>query len=266
MSVDLPLRLLRVPSPSDDKYSRGVVGFVTGSETYPGAALLGVTGAMRTGIGLIRYLGPKSVERLILETRPEVVCGSGRADAWVLGSGVDPNDPVRVSELGAAFSFDGLKVLDALAIQVAEYSVLSPETAILTPHAGELARLLDRFGKHFDLDYEAVQAAAAITNQLVILKGNTTLIAEPSGSVIAIGPNPTALATAGTGDVLAGILGALLATNVGDPNLDLVDVAVLGVSIHAEAADRAARSGPVAALDVAEAVRVVVHDWQLVGE
>lgn len=266
MSVDLALHLLRVPSPSDDKYTRGVVGFVTGSEAYPGAALLGVTGAMRTGIGLIRYLGPELVERLILETRPEVVCGAGRADAWVLGSGIDSADDARVSELTTAIDLDGFKVLDALAIQVANYSQMPAMTAILTPHAGELARLLDRFGKHFDLDYEAVQAAAAITGQLVILKGNTTLISDPSGSVVAIGPNPTALATAGTGDVLAGILGALLATNADDPNLDLVDVAVLGVSIHAEAASRASRQGAVAALDVAESVRGVVRDWQLVEE
>lgn len=260
MDAALNLDLLREPSALDDKYSRGVVGFVTGSTAYPGAALLGVTAAIRTGIGMIRFLGPREVQNLVLEVRPEVVIQDGRADAWVLGSGIARDDVPRGLDL-AAHADAQLKVIDAGAIDLLDFSVLEPMTAILTPHAGELARLLDRFGRHLDLDYEAALAAAALTQQVVVLKGNTSLVASPNGEVVAVGPNPASLATAGTGDVLAGILGALLAANAQNEDLDLAEVAVLGVSLHAEAAKIAEQAGPVAALDVAEAVRGVVKSW-----
>lgn len=252
--------LLHEPQTDDDKYSRGVVGFVTGSERFPGAAVLGVTAAMRTGVGMVRHVAPASVTNLLLEVRPEVVAGFGRAQAWVLGSGVPVDDEVQVANILEAAAQACPLVIDAGALELVDYSTLDPQTCILTPHAGELARLLDRYGKHLELDYEAVVAAAAITNQVVMLKGNTTLIADPLGDVRAVGPNSTALASAGTGDVLAGILGALLAANAtSEPNL--LDVAELAVNIHSEAATRAAEAGPVVALDVAEQVRAVVRDW-----
>ncbi|MEY3663570.1 MAG: hypothetical protein RI919_1086 [Actinomycetota bacterium] len=252
--------LLHQPQSGDDKYSRGVVGFVTGSERFPGAAILGVTAAMRTGVGMVRHVAATTVTKLLLEVRPEVVAGFGRAQAWVLGSGVPVDDELQVANILEAASQNCPLVIDAGALEVVDYSSLAPQTCILTPHAGELARLLDRFGKHFDLDYEAVVAAAAITNQVVMLKGNTTLIADPHGEVRAVGPNSPALATAGTGDVLAGILGSLLATNA-DGETDLLDIAELAVHIHSEAAMRAAEAGPVVALDVAEQVRTVIRDW-----
>lgn len=252
--------LLHEPQTDDDKYSRGVVGFVTGSERFPGAAVLGVTAAMRTGVGMVRHVAPASVTNLLLEVRPEAVAGFGRAQAWVLGSGVPVDDEVQVANILEAAAQACPLVIDAGALELVDYSTLDPQTCILTPHAGELARLLDRYGKHLELDYEAVVAAAAITNQVVMLKGNTTLIADPLGDVRAVGPNSTALASAGTGDVLAGILGALLAANAtSEPNL--LDVAELAVNIHSEAATRAAEAGPVVALDVAEQVRAVVRDW-----
>lgn len=252
--------LLHEPQVADDKYSRGVLGFVTGSERYPGAAVLGVTAAMRTGVGMVRHVAPQSVTKMLLEVRPEVVAGFGRTQAWVLGSGVPIDDEKQAANILEAASQDCALVIDAGAIELVDYSTLAPQACILTPHAGELARLLDRFGKHFELDYEAVVAAAAITNQVVVLKGNTSLIAHPLGEVRAVGPNSTALATAGTGDVLAGIMGALLASNTqGERNL--IDVAELAILIHSEAAARAAEAGPVVALDVAEQVRSVVRDW-----
>lgn len=254
--------LLRQPQADDDKYSRGVLGFVTGSERYPGAAILGVTAAMRTGVGMVRHVAPESVTKLVLEVRPESVTGFGRVDAWVLGSGVPFDDELQVANIRVAASQDCPLVIDAGALELVDYSILAAHSCILTPHAGELARLLDRYGKHFDLDYEAVVAAAAITNQVVLLKGNTTLIADPHGEVRAVGPNSTSLATAGTGDVLAGILGALMAANSMEEG-NYFDVAELAVLIHSEAATRAANAGPVVALDVAEQVRSVVRDWML---
>ena len=252
--------LLRVPDAADNKYTRGVVGFVTGSDAFPGAALLGVQAAARSSIGMIRYVGPADVERLVIEARPEVVLGFGKADAWVLGSGVDPAGGEQVANMHTAISTEAKYIIDAGALFSTAFEELAALTAILTPHAGELARLLDGFGRHYELDYEAVQAAAAITRQVVILKGNTSLIAHPNGEVIAVGPNSSALATAGTGDVLSGILGALLAAN---PSADLVEIAELGVTLHSEAATRAALAGPVVAMDVVESLRSVVLEWSV---
>lgn len=250
--------LLRAPEAADNKYTRGVVGFVTGSDAFPGAAILGVQAASRASIGMIRYVGPEKVQRLVIEARPEVVLGFGKVDAWVLGSGVDPADETQVANIESAISTGAPCVIDAGAMFNIKLEDLPAETAILTPHAGELARLLDGFGRHYELDYEAVQAAAAITRQVVILKGNTSLIAHPGGEVLAVGPNSPALATAGTGDVLAGLLGALLAAN---PSADLWEIAELGVRMHSEAASRAAVLGSVVAMDVVESLRSVVLDW-----
>src|SRR5687767_15824194 len=81
---------ISVPGPGDDKYSRGVLGVVTGSARYPGAAVLGVEAALHTGVGMVRYLGPGRPTRLVLARRPEAVTTDGRVQAWVLGSGQDP--------------------------------------------------------------------------------------------------------------------------------------------------------------------------------
>jgi NAD(P)H-hydrate repair Nnr-like enzyme with NAD(P)H-hydrate dehydratase domain len=176
----------------------------------------------------------------------------------VLGSGVDPSDVFQVANIETAISTGARCIIDAGAMFSIKLEDLSSETAILTPHAGELARLLDGFGRHYELDYEAVQAAASITRQVVILKGNTSLIAHPSGEVLPVGPNSPALATAGTGDVLAGLLGALLAAN---PTGDLVEISELGVRMHSEAGSRAAALGSVVAMDVVASLRSVVLDW-----
>ena len=262
----LPNRLqkyLRKPESGDDKYSRGVVGFITGSESYPGAALLGVTAAIRTGIGMVRYSGPESVERLILEARPEVVCEPGRVSAWVLGSGVPIEDANR---LEAAFADSLPKVMDAGALEICNYETLQG-SAILTPHAGEAAALISRFDSPIDragveAEPEVVaRQLAMLTGQTVCLKGSITVIANADYETVSVGPNPADLATAGTGDVLAGIMGALLAANHDD--FDSLDIAQTAVLIHAEAAKRMSETGPIAALDLAEQVRLVVADWRV---
>ena len=261
----LPNRLqkyLRKPETHDDKYSRGVVGFITGSQNYPGAALLGVTAAIRTGIGMVRYLGPESVEKLILEARPEVVCEPGRVSAWVLGSGVPAQDAERLND---AFADENPKIIDAGALEVCDFATLKG-VAILTPHAGEAAALvsridapIDRAGVEAEPEIVARQIAL-LTGQTVCLKGNITVIANPNFETVSVGPNPADLATAGTGDVLAGIMGALLAANHDD--FDPLDIAQTAVLIHAEAARRLAVKGPIAALDLADEVRHVVADWR----
>ncbi|MEY4275870.1 MAG: hypothetical protein RIS26_333 [Actinomycetota bacterium] len=259
----LPNRLqkyLKTPLESDDKYSRGVAGFITGSSAYPGAAILGVTAAIRTGIGMVRYQGPDDVQKLVLEARPEVVVQPGRVNAWVIGSGVSPIESERFL---SAFADDNPKIIDAGALDVFEELGGS---AILTPHAGEAAALVSRLDvpidrKTVDGDPETVALRLAVlTGQTVCLKGNITIIANPHGEVVSVGPNPADLATAGTGDVLAGIMGALLAAHVDD--FDALDIAQTAVLIHAEAARRLATEGPIAALELADAVRHVVADWR----
>lgn len=261
----LPNRLqkyLRSPKTSDDKYSRGVVGFVTGSEAYPGAALLGVTAAIRTGIGMVRYSGPESVQRLVLEFRPEVVCEPGRVSAWVLGSGLTNQDVDRINPL---FVSPEPKIIDAGALEICDFETLEGR-AILTPHAGEAASLISRLDSPIDragveAEPEVVaRQLAMLTGQTVCLKGNITIIANPDFETVSVGPNPADLATAGTGDVLAGIMGAILAAHHED--FEALDVAQTAVLIHAEAARRLAEQGPIAALDLANEVRLVVSEWR----
>src|SRR3954449_8177614 len=91
-------REYRVPEPGDDKYSRGVLGVLTGSAQYPGAAVLGVEGAARAGAGMIRYLGDEGAARYVLQRRPEAVTAPGRVQAWLVGSGMDAAH--RTEEVG----------------------------------------------------------------------------------------------------------------------------------------------------------------------
>jgi NAD(P)H-hydrate repair Nnr-like enzyme with NAD(P)H-hydrate dehydratase domain len=78
-------RFIAAPDRDDDKYSRGVLGVITGSVHYPGASVLGVEAALRTGLGMVRYLGPERAQELVLQRRPEVVTAEGRVQAWLIG-------------------------------------------------------------------------------------------------------------------------------------------------------------------------------------
>jgi len=261
-------RWIAVPGEDDDKYSRGVVGFVTGSAKYPGAAVLGVEAAARTGVGMIRYLGAGRPTRLVLQRRPEAVTADGRVQAWVLGSGQDPEN---LDELTAALLDEALGqrvplVLDGGALG-RRADARGP--VLLTPHAGELSRLID-------LDVDAIRAdpdaaalrAARELDATVLLKGHTTRIAEPTAAAsdsvpLRVRSAPAWLATAGAGDALAGILGALLATHHeeldDDPGL-LAPLAATGAVLHGLAAERASAGGPLTILDLAAALPSVVAE------
>jgi ADP-dependent NAD(P)H-hydrate dehydratase / NAD(P)H-hydrate epimerase len=261
--------VLRSPTAEDDKYSRGVLGFVTGSTEYPGAAILGVTVAMRTGIGMVRYLGPELVGHLLLEVRPEAVLQPGRVQAWVLGSGVaggkQDEQTLRIAEILASECY---AVIDAGALEIADFG-RTKVRAVLTPHAGELERLLTKLGESWSRSQieadpiAAARLAAKLTGQVVLLKGNITTIADPDGGHRQTPPANPALATAGSGDVLAGVLGALIAGNYDDLAagvISLAQIALAGALLHARAGAAAAIDGPVVAMDVAEAVRGVVGE------
>ena len=265
---NLHSQLLRRPNAEDDKYSRGVVGFVTGSEKFPGAAILGVSAAMRAGIGMVRYLGPDSVTQLLLEVRPEVVIQPGRAQAWVVGSGVpEEKGSEQALRIGRIAGQPGLLVVDAGALALLDYSS-ALATCVLTPHAGEMAALLTRLGQSWSREQvelkpqEACELAAKLTGQIVLLKGSQSVVSDGVQS-ITTQPAPADLATAGTGDVLAGIIGALLAANaeqIISEKIDLIEVCLFAIQLHSRAAEIASQDGPVAALDVAEAVRLAVSE------
>lgn len=271
MSTEIPewgaadaARFIRVPSREDNKYSHGVLGVVTGSEKYPGAAVLGVEAAHRTGIGMVRFLGEKTPAELVLARRPETVTVSGAVDAWLVGSGMEstPDLYPDLPDLARAVRATQPVVVDAGGLGFLGH-VTAP--AIITPHEGELERLVPR--ESVDREEWAAKAADSL-GVVVVLKGHETLVAtpqEPSGDrFLAKVTSPTTwLATAGTGDVLAGIIGAVLATNSVKrvPSMqELGQIAATGVYVHGKAAELAGEDGPFPALDVAEAsARTVVE-------
>ena len=259
---------IAVPRDDDDKYSRGVVGFVTGSAKYPGAAVLGVEAAARTGVGMIRYLGAGRPTRLVLQRRPEAVTADGRVQAWVLGSGQDPEnlDELTTAMLDEALGQSVPMVLDGGALG-RRSDARGP--VLLTPHAGELSKLiaLDVDAIRADPDAAALRAAREL-DATVLLKGHTTRIAVPAAASggtepLRVRSAPSWLATAGAGDALAGILGALLATHheelAADPSL-LAPLAATGAVLHGLAAERASSGGPLTILDLAAALPGVVAD------
>jgi hydroxyethylthiazole kinase-like uncharacterized protein yjeF len=246
-------RYITVPRESDDKYSRGVLGVITGSDKYPGAAVLGVEAALRTGVGMVRYLGPERASNLVLARRPEAVTADGRVQAWLIGSGTDHEGyKDKVAESAMA---QGLPtVLDGGALEL-HSKATGP--LIITPHYRELARILDADVE--DIAAHPDQWALTASEKLVatvLLKGHSTYVAG-GGMALRTRSAPTWLATAGAGDVLAGILGSLVATHAtkidSDPRM-LARLAATASVIHGLAATRASAGGPATMLDVAAAV------------
>ena len=271
---------IAVPTVSDTKYSRGVLGVVTGSKQYPGAAVLSVEAAYRTGLGMVRYVGPRRARDLVLARRPEAVCGPGRVQAWLVGSGMDAATRSHTASvrLQTALQSGTPVVVDAGALDLAR-SARGP--VVIAPHVRELAMLFyslksARVEAFADVDQLAasiseepqrwVEVAADEFNVTVLLKGNVTHVATPADDrgarFHARIPSPTTwLATAGTGDVLAGILGALVATHaeqaLKDPEI-LGPLAATAAFLHGVAAGRAANGGPIVALDVAQALPATI--------
>ena len=269
-------RLLPHPSRRAQKYSRGVLGVVAGSEDYPGAAVLACRGALAAGVGMVRYLGPPSVADLVRQYCPEVVCSTGtvaenRVQAWLVGSGMGPHDHEQLTRARDAIASDLPVVADAGALPALP-AMLAPHV-VLTPHAGELASLFQRLGHGEDRKaveagtLAAVRQAAGRTGATVLLKGATTLVAAPWGTTFSQADGTPWLATAGSGDVLAGVIGALLAQAGADVGRfrDLgiegdsrwAAIAALGAALHGragKAASEAASGGPIAAGGIADAV------------
>ncbi len=239
--------LLPQPEGSDQKYTRGVVGVATGSQRYPGAAVLSVGGAGTGLVGMVRYAGGAS--DAVVAAHPEVVVGEGRVQAWVVGSGgADTAGPA----LARALEDDVPVVVDADALFALEDHADQSAQLVLTPHAGELGRMLDVERARIEAEpLRWARAAAASYDSVVLLKGRRTIIAAPHGHQRVNTTGTPWLATAGSGDVLAGLIGALLAAG-----LSGFDSASVGAWLHGKAAERLV--GPLVAGELPAAIRQVL--------
>jgi hydroxyethylthiazole kinase-like uncharacterized protein yjeF len=241
--------LLPRPDPQAHKYTRGVAGVRAGSVTYPGAGVLCVAGAASGLCGMVRYVAGARDE--VIAAHPDVVTETGRVQAWTVGSGGGPDVATMLTEARA----DGVPiVVDADALAHVDGPLGVP--AVLTPHAGELSRMTG-------VDRAAIEAAplrhareaARRYGAVVLLKGRRTVVARPDGLARVTTTGVPWLATAGAGDVLAGLIGALLAAG-----LEPFDAASVGPWLHGAAATYASQGGPLSAPDVARAIPAVVRD------
>jgi hydroxyethylthiazole kinase-like uncharacterized protein yjeF len=248
--------LLPAPNAASDKYTRGVVGVIAGSGQYGGAAVLATGSALRGGAGMVRYAG--DARAAVRAAYPEVVVAAdgvpaseaGRVQSWVIGPGMG-TDERALSLLSELVRTDEPLVIDADAITLLARSPAMvrnrPGDTVLTPHDREFARIFgdvgaDRVG--------AARRAAADVGAVVLLKGDATVVAAPDGRVRV---NPTGtpwLATAGSGDVLSGLIGSLLASG-----RSAFDAASLGAYLHGAAGQIAAAEGTPTAVDVLRALR-----------
>jgi hydroxyethylthiazole kinase-like uncharacterized protein yjeF len=258
-------RCIITPSDLDHKYSRGVIGLITGSAQFPGAAVLTTAAASATGIGMVRFHSSSGLAHLVLHSTPSAVVQPGKVAAWLVGSGINAK---KYSDLTTWLRHRWLKlvrlqsvptVLDAGALYLAG-SLEQP--TVITPHSGELSTLLSARGVQVSAEAiegdpkKWVQIAADTLGVTVLLKGATTYVANDE-LLIQLPVATPWLATAGSGDVLAGILGALVATNVVEILNDynhLAHVAATASFIHAQAAAKASNGGPINAEAIIEAL------------
>lgn len=331
---------IRLPHVDDGKYSRGVVGLVTGSQRYPGAAVLTARAAARTNTGMVRYLGPERAQNMVLSAVPEVVLGKGHVQSWVIGSGVPSAgtagadaDAQRetIAALLKHYSLNGDAAADDIAYDmppiVVDAGALDllparvPGQVVITPHAGEMASLLNRLedeassdaardrsishdapsdetaahyepldeqldepsslsarigstigsttsdavhaahsgASHADRPQHAsasgasrltaqdvqsnplacVRRAHELTGATVLLKGAVTIVVDEDHTYVS-GSAPAWLSTAGAGDVLAGMVGALLAQQ--GEAITTAETAAAGAYLHGQAAAIASES------------------------
>ncbi|MFB7598260.1 NAD(P)H-hydrate dehydratase [Streptomyces sp. NPDC056160] len=245
--------LLPRPAAESDKYRRGVVGIAAGSARYPGAAVLAVSGALRGGAGAVRYVGPAG--QAVIARFPETLVSdrgpreAGRVQAWVVGPGAG-DDAATVAQVLEA---DVPVLVDADGLRLAERAAVRARTAptLMTPHAGEAAALLGVAREEVEAArLSAVRELAARYRATVLLKGSTTLVAGPDGGPVRVNPTGTPyLATAGSGDVLSGLAGSLLAAG-----LTALDAGSAGAYLHGLAGRFASAGAPAGAHDVAEAI------------
>jgi hydroxyethylthiazole kinase-like uncharacterized protein yjeF len=248
--------LLPVASAESNKYRRGVVGVAAGSPRYPGAAVLATGAALRSGVGAVRFVGAPEVCDGVLARYPEVLIGAGRVQAWVVGPGIGL-DADAGDRVGAALAEQVPVLVDADGLAALPRPVHRARPTLITPHAGEAARLLGDPWTAERVEQNrlaVVRELVARTGCSVLLKGSTTLVAEPGNPTVRVNPTGSpALATAGSGDVLSGLAGGLLAAGLAP-----FDAAAAAAWIHGRAALDLLREHPgrqVVSGDLIEALR-----------
>lgn len=255
LELDDLARLWPYPGVTSSKYTRGVVGIDAGSAAYPGAGILATHGAVRSGAGMVRFHGTEEARRVLTEVLPDVVYADGRVQARLYGSGWGERpDGAEVIARGLD---DGLPaVVDADGLRHLPDRGLSADW-LLTPHAGELARLLDCPREEVEADpVAAARRGADRTGATVLLKGASQVIARPGQRPVLIAvPGPAWTAQAGSGDVLAGMCATLLAAG-----LPADRAGALAASLQAVAA--ASLPGPVPPHELAEHAAVVLGRLQ----
>jgi ADP-dependent NAD(P)H-hydrate dehydratase / NAD(P)H-hydrate epimerase len=260
------------PTAESDKYRRGVLGVVAGSGQYTGAAVLATGAAVHGGAGMVRLVSNREVLRAVRQYWPEAVltedddkpgaesiATAGRVQAWVAGPGMGTG-PDSVSRLAAVLATDLPVLVDADGITIlAEHRELLDRDGptLITPHSGELGRLLKA-------DRDAIEArrlhyattAARELGVTVLLKGSTTVIATPDPrDPVRVNPTGTSwLATAGSGDVLSGLTGALLAQGATPAN-----AAAAGAYLHGLAGRLAAEGAPIGAFDIIRSLPAAIR-------
>ena len=265
------------PAPGDYKYSRGVVGLAVGSSQYPGAALLATAGARHANVGMVRVLDRRDgVGPLVVGDFPDVIvdgtapADQSRADAWACGSGF-PGTADDEATVLAVLDARVPVVLDAGALTVVAESAMvrqriveraeSGLVTVVTPHEGEFSRLRPPSDPLAVGRVEAALDAASAWQCVVVLKGPGTVVAAPSGAAYVDSEGTAALSTAGSGDVLTGIVGSVLAGAWADGRRDVADLTeavAAGVWLHGCAGRLAEERGPVTAVDIAAQVRAAV--------
>ncbi|MDQ1651932.1 MAG: ADP-dependent NAD(P)H-hydrate dehydratase / NAD(P)H-hydrate epimerase [Cryptosporangiaceae bacterium] len=246
------------PRASDDKYTRGVLGIAAGSATYPGSAVLATGGALAGPAGYIRYAG--AAADAVRARHPEVVCTdstreAGRVQAWVAGSGlgtdIEAEETVRhilATDLPVLLDADAI----TLAAQHPEWLRGRAAPTLLTPHEREFARIAGPAGPDRVGD---VLRAARTFDATFLLKGDRTIVAGPHSPTAYVSASGTPdLGTAGSGDVLSGLAGSLLAAGV-----PALEAGAFAAFAHGLAGRIAAADGPVSASTVVAALRTAVR-------
>lgn len=262
-----------IPSELDHKYSRGTLGVITGSAKFPGAAVLTSKAAITTGLGVLRFHSSSGLAHLVLHSAPEVLVQPGKVDAWLVGSGVSDK---KYSDYTTWLRHRWFKLMSAQSVPTVldagalDWAGKLNQPTLITPHAGELAKLLVKRG--IQVSSESIEAdsrkwsmvAAEKLGVTVLLKGSVTHIATPNFLIELPKATPW-LATAGGGDVLAGIIGALVATNyieILNDKDELARVAATGAFIHNSAALLASKDAPISATSIIrfipEAIRKII--------
>lgn len=222
---------LGAPPPDAHKYSRGMVAVVAGA--MPGASLLAATAALRAGAGYSLVLGGNGGGPLALVHRPfdEAAFSDDRIGAIVIGPGLG-RDKAAQSRLGQAMTSSHPMLIDGDALHLVTPAQIAARAGptVVTPHAGEFRAM---FGEMPGSKIDAARAAAERSGAVIVFKGADTVIAAPDGRVgMALAANSW-LSTAGTGDVLAGAIAAMLAGG-----MTSFEAACAGVWLHSEAARR----------------------------